>query len=78
MERNLREMILKLFREHGVTGEVSQAVPEEADEAVFVVTSKSATEIREGELTTSLMRLLGKKVWITTDDDYWKNQTKPL
>ncbi|TMF86700.1 MAG: hypothetical protein E6I07_08240 [Chloroflexi bacterium] len=78
MERDLREQILKLFREHGVIGQISQAVPEEADEAVFVVSPKSAAEMRERELTMSLMSLLRKKVWITTDGDHWKNLTKPL
>jgi hypothetical protein len=61
-----------------VTGEISETVLEEGDEAVFVIPSKSAARMRESALTSALMKLLGKKVWITAESDEWKDRTRRL
>lgn len=74
----LRDAVLELFTEHGVTGDVRYARPTGGDEAVFVVTTRGAAMMREGELTSALTSLLHRKVWVTTESDVWKGRTEPL
>ncbi|MGO8686340.1 MAG: hypothetical protein ACLQT7_04025 [Candidatus Dormibacteria bacterium] len=45
---------------------------------MFVVTTRGAAMMREGELTSALTSLLHRKVWVTTESDVWKGRTEPL
>jgi hypothetical protein len=63
----VEEAVLRLFRQYGVTGEVSEKEPRPADEALFCITPKDAAKLRCGpELTEALQAFLHRKVWITT------------
>jgi hypothetical protein len=63
---SLRDTVLSLFAEHGVTGEIRHAGELVGDEAVFVLTTGGAAMMRERELTSALTALLHRKVWVTT------------
>ena len=70
--------VMATFRRHGVSGEVREAVPREADEAVFVVSPEDWLAMRERELTLALQELLHRKVWVVTDAPSWRGRTQPL
>lgn len=59
--------IKALFDEYGVKGQVSVLTPVTADEAVFVVSTSGAATMNERPLTESLAKLLGRKVWVSTE-----------
>jgi hypothetical protein len=48
------------------------------DEAVFVLSSHTAAELRGAGLDAELQRLLGVKVWVATDSDAASGRTVPF
>jgi hypothetical protein len=61
----IRDAVLKAFRDHGVAGEIRVVISH--DEAVFVLSERVAAPLRGAGLDVELQRLLGVKVWVTTD-----------
>lgn len=73
-----RDELIRIFREHGVSGEIREVVPRAGDEAVFVVTSIGSANMRERELTVALQSALHRKVWVTTEGGSWTGDVRPL
>ena len=76
-----REEVVRLFRLHGVAGEIRQALDTGEDERVYVITSEQAATVDEAGLTRALMELLHRKVWVTTwlrTSPRWPEGTEPL
>jgi hypothetical protein len=46
--------------------------------AVFVLSSHTAAELRDAGLDAELQRLLGVKVWVTTESDAAPGRTVPF
>ena len=78
MDESIRDQVLTLFAEQGVTGEIRLATSSDPTESVFVVSSEGAARMNERELTLALTRLLRTKVWITTDGSAWTGRTEEL
>jgi hypothetical protein len=78
LDQTTTEAIAALFREHGVPGQVSLIPVQGGDEAIFVVGSTYAATMKEAALTTALMNVLKRKVWITTDASAWREKPVPL
>ena len=64
--------LLRIFRQHGVTGAVREVCRGQDDEAIFIVNPVDAAYMRERELTVALKNQLGRRVWIATDQSHWK------
>jgi hypothetical protein len=62
-----RESALQALRDHGVTGDVRVVMS--LDEAVFVLSSHTSAQLRGAGLDAELQRLLGVKVWVTTESE---------
>jgi hypothetical protein len=48
------------------------------DEWIFIVDTHEAAGMNEERATRALMRLLGVKVWVTTDGLEWAERGTPL
>lgn len=79
MDPQQAEAIRALFAEHSVTGEdIRVLVPQNDDEAVFVISTTAAAGMQERELTMALSALLRRKVWVVTDGPQWRGRTERL
>jgi hypothetical protein len=70
--------IWRLLVRYGVTYGVRVAQPMSAGEVVFVVSTKAAANMNQRDLTVALTKLLGQKVWVTTDGPAWEGRTTAL
>ena len=66
----------RLLAEHGATGPIRWL--HEGGEWVFIITTHGAANVREAEVTRALVKLLGERVWITTDGAAWARRGAPL
>ena len=73
-----RQQVIDIFRRYGVENEVRIAPQASADEIAFVVSSTAAAKIPMATVTTELINLLHRKVWIATEGADWGGELEPL